>query len=476
MQKIGRASAQVAGRFLFLGVSVQILLGICWGVRSFGIFPEFGDSYTWLKASETLVCDDYMGIGYPLFLMLVKGIESISSIPYTFFVYTVQILIAFYAGVVFLRACGVTGKKIFLCWGSLALLTFPCAMQSHLAVLPNSPGYSFLLLELSAVIRILRQDAVAEDGETTAPARPLHGLFEAGIWWALSTLCVVENLYLGSGTAYCSVADTSVAATEQKDGEKESRPGIFAPSGNGGNFIHAGAHVADTGQLREGGEYGERRHDAPVQARTHMREEEEYDEWPEQLRTWMTWKEMRNAGYYAGTMESGIQKTLEDRFGKAEAQKIFREYAEYHLKTYTSDNIHQIAWDCLGYAMPTVLLQLLLDGRGYDSFSGRNVDIMMTGDPRLTELLLKYSSLVVPVGNRCCGRELHDMRDHCHAPTEKRKNSTGQKPVLEDLRSLCDHCGRHDPVVYHAGCRMPGLQERIAAGFSVACGNDPLDR
>ena len=70
MQKIGRASAQVAGRFLFLGVSVQILLGICWGVRSFGIFPEFGDSYTWLKASETLVCDDYMGIGYPLFLML----------------------------------------------------------------------------------------------------------------------------------------------------------------------------------------------------------------------------------------------------------------------------------------------------------------------------------------------------------------------------------------------------------------------
>ena len=117
MQKIGRASAQVAGRFLFLGVSVQILLGICWGVRSFGIFPEFGDSYTWLKASETLVCDDYMGIGYPLFLMLVKGIESISSIPYTFFVYTVQILIAFYAGVVFLRACGVTGKKIFLCWG-----------------------------------------------------------------------------------------------------------------------------------------------------------------------------------------------------------------------------------------------------------------------------------------------------------------------------------------------------------------------
>ena len=371
MQKIGRASAQVAGRFLFLGVSVQILLGICWGVRSFGIFPEFGDSYTWLKASETLVCDDYMGIGYPLFLMLVKGIESISSIPYTFFVYTVQILIAFYAGVVFLRACGVTGKKIFLCWGSLALLTFPCAMQSHLAVLPNSPGYSLLLLELSAVIRTLRQDAVAEDGETTAPARPLHGLFEAGIWWALSTLCVVENLYLGLVPLIVLWLIHLWQLRSRKTEKKRVGRELLLL------LAMAGILFTLVPMWQTPGSYGKAENtvSAAMMRRfswTHMREEEEYDEWPEQLRTWMTWKEMRNAGYYAGTMESGIQKTLEDRFGKAEAQKIFREYAGYHLKTYTSDNIHQIAWDCLGYAMPTVLLQLLLDGRGYDSFSGRN--------------------------------------------------------------------------------------------------------
>ena len=90
MRKACRVLAQVAGRVLFIGISVQILFGIGWGIRAFGIFPEFGDSYLWLKAAQTLVCDDYMGIGYPLFLMLVKGIESISSIPYTFFVYTLS--------------------------------------------------------------------------------------------------------------------------------------------------------------------------------------------------------------------------------------------------------------------------------------------------------------------------------------------------------------------------------------------------
>ena len=130
MQKARRALAQIAGRFLFIGISVQIVLGICWMIRAFGIFPEFGDSYLWLRAADTLVCDDYMGIGYPLFLMLAKGIESISSIPYPFFVYTVQILFAFYGGVVFLRSCGMT-KKVWLVWGSLGLLTCPFALQCH---------------------------------------------------------------------------------------------------------------------------------------------------------------------------------------------------------------------------------------------------------------------------------------------------------------------------------------------------------
>ena len=55
---------------------------------------------------------------------------------------TVQILFAFYSGVVFLRSFGGTAKKWFPVWGSLGLLTYPFAMQCHLAVLPNSVGYA----------------------------------------------------------------------------------------------------------------------------------------------------------------------------------------------------------------------------------------------------------------------------------------------------------------------------------------------
>ena len=109
----------------------------------------------------------------------------------------------------------------------------------------------------------------------------LH-LFARDGYEAVSVSQIAGELDMTKGALYRhykskrDIFDCIVQRMEQQDGEqaaeyampedeKESMPGTFAPSGNGGNFIHAGAHVADTGQLWEGGEYGERRHDAPVQ-------------------------------------------------------------------------------------------------------------------------------------------------------------------------------------------------------------------
>lgn len=384
MQKVRRISAQIAGRFLFIGISVQIVLGIGWMIRSFGIFPEFGDSYLWLQAANSLVCDDYMGIGYPLFLMLAKGIESISSIPYTFFVYTVQILFAFGSGVVFLRSFGLIRRKLLLYWGSLALLTCPFAMQCHLAVLPNSVGYSCLLLELAALIRILRGDR-----EGIADRFPIRETFYAGIWWAAGTVFTVENLWPGL-VPLAAVWILHLIRHKQTGRQRILRELVLLAA-------MAGIVFTAISLWQTPGSYGKAENtlSAAMMRRftwSHLREEEEYDAWPEELRSQLTWGDVKRAGYYAGTMESGIQKTLEDTLGTAEAQKMFRRYASYHLKTYFSENVHQIVWDMAGYAMPPVMLQLFLDGRGYDTFSGRNVDIMMTGALKLTNILLKYSS------------------------------------------------------------------------------------
>ncbi len=382
MQKARRALAETAGRFLFIGISVQIVLGICWMIRSFGIFPEFGDSYLWLQAADTLVCDDYMGIGYPLFLMLAKGIEAVSSIPYTFFVYTVQILFAFYSGVVFLRSFGGSVKPWFLYWGSLGMLTYPFAMQCHLAVLPNSLGYSCLLMELAVLVKLLRRDVTAEK-------MPLRQFCFAGIWWALSTVFVAENRYLGL-VPLIVVWILHLIRIKQFGRQRAGRELLLLAA-------MAGILFTLVPLWQTPGSYGKAENtvSAAMMRRftwTHMREEEEYDAMPEELREYMTWNDYKRAGYYAGTMEAGVQKSIEDALGSEDAQKLFRKYAAYGCKTYFSDNIHQIVWDMAGYVMPPVLLQLFLDGRGYDTFSGRNVDIMMTGDLKLTNVLLKYSS------------------------------------------------------------------------------------
>ena len=78
------------------------------------------------------------------------------------------------------------------------------------------------------------------------------------------TVCGGESVS-GAGTAYCSVADTSVAAAEQKDGEKRVGRELCSFWQWRGILFTLVPYVANTGQLREGGEYGERRHDAPVQ-------------------------------------------------------------------------------------------------------------------------------------------------------------------------------------------------------------------
>ena len=132
---------------------------------------------------------------------------------------------------------------------------------------------------------------------------------------------------------------------------------------------------------------------------SHMRVEKEYDTWPEELRSLYSWEEIQQSGRYAGTMPTDLQKKAEEALGVSGAQQLFRKYAVYHLKAYFSDNIHQIAWDMAGYVMPPVMLQLLLNGRGYDSFSARNVDLMMTGALQLTNFLLKYGSVWFLLGS-----------------------------------------------------------------------------
>lgn len=92
-------------------------------------------------------------------------------------------------------------------------------------------------------------------------------------------------------------------------------------------------------------------------------------------------------------------------------------------------------------------LQLFLDGRGYDTFSGRNVDIMMTGDLKLTNVLLKYSSWWFLVGIIATALVVI-----CRGTYKKMENG-----AFGDISFMRSNGTLYGLMVYHAGCGMLGL-------------------
>ena len=151
-------------------------------------------------------------------------------------------------------------------------------------------------------------------------------------------------------------------------------------------------------------------------------------------------------------MPTDLQKKAEETLGVSGAQQLFRKYAVYHLKAYFSDNIHQIAWDMAGYVMPPVMLQLLLNGRGYDSFSARNVDLMMTGALQLTNFLL--------------------TKDDTHANFDALSYKGQTYTYLSDLnketgKQYLSVCGSCWGVLRHCSAHWPG--KSVSGGRSCVC-------
>ena len=116
-----RARAHLRGllsRILVIGVSAQIVLGLLWMLFAFDDRQEFvGSAY-----AEWLDC-------------------NLTGLRYEPVLYFMQLLLAFYAGYRLMDGVGVR-KTFWKIWGSLALLTYPYAMQCHMAVLPDSFAFS----------------------------------------------------------------------------------------------------------------------------------------------------------------------------------------------------------------------------------------------------------------------------------------------------------------------------------------------
>lgn len=95
MQKARNLLLKIVGGVLFIGCSIQVVLGIVWMVCNLGTFQWFPDSNLYVEISKSFICDEYEGILYPLLVMLARGVGNVIPIPYFTYLYLLQLAVAF---------------------------------------------------------------------------------------------------------------------------------------------------------------------------------------------------------------------------------------------------------------------------------------------------------------------------------------------------------------------------------------------
>lgn len=357
MQSVKRAAAHMSAivrGMLFTGFTVQILFGLIWTCCNFGHVQNFGEAESVL----------YEGI-----LRLAGGIPQI--------MYLLQIVSAFWAGYYFLEKLQPSGRgrlgKLRAVWRVLVLLSCPFAMQCHLALLPFSFMNSLFLLLLSFVLQAavrkgpVTDEPVERGREEAASDRP-NGPGECGRKETASDTPGKSKRKFSSGRRWCVpvflalavlCGGLAAALSGVADAANREKPGSSIEAAMASRFAWPTIWV-------------------------------DYSRWTEDLQE-ITRDVAWEASFLPGNMER-LDAVIEENASKEMAKSYYLQIAKTGWDAHASMIIRQIGWDVLGYAVAPVIVQLQLRGEAYDSYTGRNYEILSEKTPVLARNYVDYYS------------------------------------------------------------------------------------
>jgi len=375
----------VVSRILFVGMSIQIILGLFWMCCSFAGVQDFSDSSYYIEVSKSLLCDEYTGILYPFLLKLVRGIDALLGVPFQWMLYLLQIGIGVYAGYVLAETIGVRCKwqKV---WGSLALLTFPMLLQCHMAILPNSLASSFFFLMISYALKIRN----AVEGRMTMWVR-MHAL------WLVTALLMPEYLLFGAIPVVCSLLCCfgNSRYGKEESGERKIWNYFVVSAAFLGLLIGVSNLTqvpGSRGKVHAGAEA------AWFRRTTWTCLETVSDAWPQELKMAISEDELTEVIDNPEKMASFLQPLAEEQMGAEKARKWFGSFANETFRTNYKQILAEMGKDAAGYVFPPLVTELLLDGRGYSSLCMRNYEVMRASQPLLTRYYMDYSLRWLMVG------------------------------------------------------------------------------
>lgn len=392
---------------IFIGFSVQILLGLAWMACNFSSVQDFAEVSTGIYGGTVRL----LGRAYPV-------------------MYVLQLLAAAAAGGRLVsRLCLYVGgrdqnrdkclnggrgqnrdkslnggrdqnrkkNRLYALWGSLALMTLPMAMQCHMALLPYSFVCSAGLLQLSFCCELLepagsfRHSRVFshinfyERSEVLGHREIFDPVPFAGLWvcYFVQALLLPEYIFLGAVPVVLMLLFKSRGIAGAKMGLK-----VMVLLGVAAAVILAACSLDG----KQGAE-----NDISGMEWTLVKRLcwptlwVDYERMPDEIQE-ATADAVWESTYYPGNMDRVFKPAIEAAMSAGEAKPLLAEAAACSWDIHGPMIIRQVGWDVLGYCASPVILQVQLSGGAYESHSGRNYEIMRRQAPVLTKLYVDYGS------------------------------------------------------------------------------------
>lgn len=332
---------------LFIGFSVQIVLGFVWMCANFIEVQQF---------------DSPQGFLYPLLLGTLGRVPQI--------LYLLQLGLAGFAGYALLKPI-LPERRFWHIWYVLAFMSFPMSIQCHLALLPHSFVSSLTLLEFSCCRE-------AMDGESGFGLKALAG---AGICWIGLALLLSEYGWLG-------LIPLAVTLLFRLPGFfrdlKKLAYGVLLLAA----FCGITAGVMGLTRIEKGHE--KTFWFSMASRMTWPTIWQDSAGWPRELLEVLPRETVWQISIAPDHMERILKPELEKAVGREKAQEFYRQMAESSFQTRKSWIVRQMGWDLLIYAVPQAVLQRQLEGVGYDSYSGINYGAMAMKHPTFTKHYVGY--------------------------------------------------------------------------------------
>lgn len=358
----------VLRRMLFIGVSVQIILGMAWGGANFAQLQEFEDTYLYFSGGGR------PGL-YALLVMITGGVKGYCIL------YLLQLALAGYAAYELIDVLTAAAKrKLSLpmeIWSVFGIITIPGAMQCHLAILPNSLTCSLFMLMI----------AWGGRGLLNSKAGVVKPAVVMGSLWVFQCLLMPEYRLVG-GALFVGILGVLLLRSRKK------QLVLLAAA-----FV--GLAVCLSALIQSADSEVQRRESMALKAVSRFvwpNFLDNHGAWPIEVTSVMSPETAEILSRNADEVYRTFAPMMEQAVGAEHVDAVYWKLAKTVLSIRSREIAGKILWDGVCHTFSPYLLTKQLEGVGYQSYSGRNYEIMKAHTPGLTALYVAYEGWWFAVG------------------------------------------------------------------------------